>query len=54
MCNKTLLIMTAAINILPVGLLIKLLNRLNKYAPVGYQDESGFHLGVRKSLKPLV
>jgi hypothetical protein len=41
--------MTAAINFSLVGLFVKLFKRLNKYAPVGYQDESGFHLGVRKS-----
>jgi hypothetical protein len=26
-----------------------LLDSLNKHAPVGYQDEAGFHLGVRNS-----
>jgi hypothetical protein len=49
MCNKTILIMAAAINISLVALFTKLLDRLNKYAPVGYQDESGFHLGNRKN-----
>ena len=43
-----MLILTAVINISLIALVTKLLNRLNKYAPVGYQDESGFHLGVRK------
>jgi hypothetical protein len=36
-------------NIFFVGLIAKLLDSLNKHAPVGYQDESGFHLGVRNS-----
>jgi hypothetical protein len=49
MCNKTSFLITAAMNILFVGLMAKLLDSLNKHAPVGYQDESGFHLGVKKS-----
>jgi hypothetical protein len=49
MCNKTTLLMTAAMNIFFVGLIAKLLDSLNKRAPVGYQDESGFHFGVRIS-----
>jgi hypothetical protein len=49
MCSKTSFLITATINILFVGLMAKLLGSLNKHAPVGYQDESGFHYGVRKS-----
>jgi hypothetical protein len=49
MCNKTMLIMTAAINISLVALFAKLMEHLNKIAPVGYQDESGFHLGNGKN-----
>lgn len=49
MCNKTQFLITAAINILFTGLAARLLISLNKRAPVGYQDESGFHFGVRKS-----
>jgi len=49
MCNKTLHLMTAALNFSLVVLSVKLLNRLNKFAPVGYQDQAGFHLGVRKN-----
>ena len=49
MCNKTSFLITAAMNIFFVGLIAKLLDSLNKHAPVGYQDESGFHLGVRNS-----
>jgi len=49
MCTKTSFLLTAAMNIFVVGLMAKLLDSLKKHAPVGYQDESGFHLGVRKS-----
>jgi hypothetical protein len=49
MCNKTSFLITAAMNIFFVGLMAKLLDSLNKHAPVGYQDEAGFHFGVRKS-----
>jgi len=49
MCNKTSFLITAAMNIFFVGLMAKLLDNLNKHAPVGYQDESGFHLGAKKS-----
>jgi hypothetical protein len=48
MYSKTSFLITAAINIFFVGLMAKLLESLKKHAPVGYQDESGFHLGVRK------
>jgi hypothetical protein len=41
--------MAAAINISLVGLFAKLLDRLKKHAPAGYQDESGFHLGAQKN-----
>jgi hypothetical protein len=41
--------MTAAMNIFFVGLMAKLLDSFNKHAPLGYQDEAGFHFGVRKS-----
>ena len=49
MCNKTQFLITAAVNFLLVGLFARLLPSLNKRAPVGYQDESGFHFGIRKS-----
>jgi hypothetical protein len=49
MFTKTSFLLTAAMNIFVVGLMAKLLDSLKKHAPVGYQDESGFHLGVRKS-----
>ena len=46
MVNKTSLLMTAALNLFFFGLMAKLLESLNKHAPVGYEDESGFHFGV--------
>jgi hypothetical protein len=49
MCHKTSFLITAAMNLFFVGLIAKLLDSLNKHAPVGYQDEAGFHLGVRNS-----
>ena len=49
MCNKTMLIMSSAISISLVALFTKLMELFNKIAPVGYQDESGFHLGIRKN-----
>jgi hypothetical protein len=49
MCNKTMLMMTSAISILFVAVFAKLMERLNKIAPLGYQDESGFHLGIKKN-----
>jgi len=49
MYNRTAFFITAAMNILFVGLVAKLLHNLKKHAPVGYQDEAGFHLGVRKN-----
>jgi len=49
MCNKTSFLMTAVMNIFFAGLMAKLLDSLNQRAPVGYQDESGFHFGNRKS-----
>ena len=49
MCNKTGFLMTAALNIFFVSLIAKVLDSLNRHAPVGYQDEAGFHFGVGKS-----
>jgi len=49
MCHKTMLILTAVINISLIALVSKLMSRLNKHAPMGYQDEAGFHFGVRKN-----
>ena len=49
MCSKTSLLMIAAMNIFFAGLMARLLVSLNKRAPVGYQDESGFHFGAGKS-----
>jgi hypothetical protein len=49
MYNKTSFLITATIGMFFVGLMAKLLASLEKHAPMGYQDESGFHLGVRNS-----
>jgi len=49
MLHKTSFLITAALNIFLVGLMAKLVDSLNRHAPVGYQNESGFHFGVRKS-----
>jgi hypothetical protein len=48
MCSKTWFLMTAAMNLLLIGLIAKLLDSIKNRAPVGYQDESGFHFGVRR------
>lgn len=48
MVNKTSMLITAVLNLLLLGVMAKLWQRFNKRAPVGYQDESGFHYGVRK------
>jgi len=49
MYNRTNFFITAAITMFFVSLMAKLLDGLKKHAPVGYQDASGFHLGVRKN-----
>jgi len=48
MCSKTWLMFATAVNILFLGLMAKLLERVRKQVPVGYQDETGFHYGVPK------
>jgi hypothetical protein len=48
MVNKTSLLITAVFNLFLVGLMAKLWESFNRRAPVGYQDGSGFHYGVRK------
>jgi hypothetical protein len=49
MCNKASFLMTVAMNLFFVGLMAKLLDSLNRHAPVGFQDEAGFHFGVKQS-----
>jgi len=49
MVHKTSFLIAAALNLLFAGLMAKLLASLNKHAPVGYQDDSGFHFGARKN-----
>ena len=38
-----------ALSLLLGGIIAKLRCVLASWAPVGYQDESGFHLGVKKT-----
>ena len=38
-----------AMNLLFIGLLAKVLDSVKEQAPLGYQDEGGFHYGVNKS-----
>lgn len=38
-----------ALNLLFIGIIAKLRNLLESHVPLGYQDEAGFHLGVKKS-----
>jgi hypothetical protein len=49
MCNKTSFLMTVAMNVFFLGLIAKMLDSLKRHAPVGYQDEAGFHYGVGKN-----
>jgi hypothetical protein len=49
MVNKTSMLITAVLNLLLLGVMAKLWDSFNKSAPVGYQDGSGFHYGVRKN-----
>ena len=49
MYHRTNYFITAAITMFLVSLMAKLLDGLKKHAPVGFQDESGFHLGVRRN-----
>lgn len=41
--------MMTALNFLLIGVVVKLLDGVTNRMPVGYQDESGFHFGTRKS-----
>ena len=36
----------AAVTLLFAGILAKVRAAMDKHAPVGYQDENGFHMGV--------
>jgi len=40
---------TFALNLLFVGIIAKLRSAIANHVPVGYQDESGFHLGVKQT-----
>jgi len=48
MFTKTWFLIVAAINILFIGLAAKWLESIKNRVPVGYQDESGFHFGIKK------
>jgi len=38
-----------ALNLLLIAVMAKLRELLASHVPLGYQDESGFHLGVKKT-----
>jgi len=39
-----------ALNLLFIGIAAKLRSILESHVPLGYQDESGFHYGVKKDV----
>ena len=45
--NKTWFFVLAALNLVFIGFLAKILDGIKSHAPVGYQDETGFHYGSR-------
>jgi len=47
MCSKTWFMIITAMNFLFFALMAKMLNGINDRAPVGYEDESGFHFGAK-------
>ena len=47
MINKTSFLLIAAANLVFVALMAKLMESLNRHAPVGYEDDSGFHFGLK-------
>jgi hypothetical protein len=49
MCSKTWFMIITAANVLFIGMMVKLLDRITNQAPLGYEDESGFHFGNRNS-----
>jgi hypothetical protein len=44
---------TESIGFSPAGIIAKLKNIVNQYAPVCYQDENGFHTGVKSAEKEI-
>jgi hypothetical protein len=38
-----------ALNLLLIGIMAKLRSIFESHVPLGYQDESGFHFGVKKT-----
>ena len=45
--HKTLL-HAFALNLLFIGIIAKLRSMFESHVPLGYQDESGFHYGVKR------
>jgi hypothetical protein len=39
---------TGSIGLVPSGIIAKLLNAVKMQIPIGYQDETGFHTGVKR------
>jgi hypothetical protein len=48
--HKTTWLHAFALNLLFIGIVAKLRSIFESHVPVGYQDESGFHYGVKKAL----
>jgi hypothetical protein len=44
---------TGAAGLSPVGIFARLLNAIKIEIPTGYQDESGFHAGVKPAEKEI-
>jgi hypothetical protein len=42
---------TGSIGMVPSGIIAKLLNAVKMQIPTGYQDETGFHTGVKRAEK---
>ncbi len=43
--NKTSSLYVVAVTLLFAGIMARIRTMIEKQAPVGYQDETGFHLG---------
>jgi hypothetical protein len=47
--HRTSWLHTFAVNILLVAVIAKLRSIIAKHVPLGYQDEGGFHFGVKQT-----
>jgi len=47
--HKTTWLHAFAFNLLLIGIMAKLRSIFESHAPLGYEDESGFHFGVQKN-----